>query len=337
MPTRRNGASASSSKDPSSKYNGSNPQRPARQQTSLRTPFLPTSLEALLLAIYPSTLLLGSLFSLLDPSARAAPYSTLSQSHPPDLAPSYFAQKRNFFNVFFVKIGWFWTTVAFFIFLFMHPSTGPSKSLVLTPRRVQAALRWGILTLWWMVITQWFFGPPLIDRGFRLTGGQCELLSSPEGRAEMGDARKLVTHAACKAVGGKWFGGHDISGHVFLLVLGSGFLWMEILPVILRHAGLREERLVAGRKAGVTSAAVETQSVGDVGDAEQERDGSGGVNAPLVVAGLSWWMLLMTAAYFHTWFEKFTGLMVAFLGIFTVYFLPRAIPAMRAIIGMPGV
>jgi hypothetical protein len=32
-------------------------------------------------------------------------------------------------------------------------------------------------------------GPPLIDRGFRLTGGQCAL-SSPEARAEMGDARK---------------------------------------------------------------------------------------------------------------------------------------------------
>ena len=146
----------------------------------------------------------------------------------------------------------------------------------------------------------------MIDRGFRLTGGQCELLADPEARAGMTDARKLATHAACKAVGGKWFGGHDISGHVFLLVLGSGFLWMEILPVILRHAGLREERLVAGEKTGITSAAVETQSVGDVGDrdAEQEKAGSGGVNAPLVVAGLSWWMLLMTAAYFHTWFEK---------------------------------
>ena len=126
----------------------------------------------------------------------------------------------------------------------------------------------------------------------------------------MTDTRKLVTHAACKAVGGQWLGGHDISGHVFLLVLGSGFLWMEILPVILRHAGLREERLVAGKGTGVTSAAVEMQTVGDVGDVgeadEQEKQGSGGggVNPPLVVAGLSWWMLLMTAAYFHTWFEK---------------------------------
>ena len=61
-----------------------------------------------------------------------------------------------------------------------------------------------------------------------------------------------------------------------------------------------------------------------------------GVKLALGVAGFSWWMLLMTAAYFHTWFEKFTGLLVAFIGIYVVYFLPRGVPAYRAIIGMPG-
>ena len=34
---------------------------------------------------------------------------------------------------------------------------------------------------------------------------------------------------------------------------------------------------------------------------------------------------------------KFTGLVVAFIGIGTVYILPRAIPSYRSIIGMPGV
>ena len=50
-----------------------------------------------------------------------------------------------------------------------------------------------------------------------------------------------------------------------------------------------------------------------------------------------WWMLLMTAAYFHTWFEKFTGLLVALGALWVVYFLPRGLPAMRAAVGMPGV
>ena len=118
----------------------------------------------------------------------------------------------------------------------------------------------------------------------------------------MSDTREYFTSAACKIAGGKWKGGHDISGHVFLLVLGSAFLWMEILPVVMKHAGLREERLII-------------QSNGKVGNAESElrerasektdtAQAHGGVSAPLAVAGLSWWMLLMTAAYFHTWFEK---------------------------------
>ena len=261
-----------------------------------RSPLLPTSLEALLLAVYPSTLILGSLFSLLEPHARAAPYSALSQSHPSHLAPSYFAQKRNIFNVFFVKIGWFWTTLAFAMFLFLHPSTGPSGGLVLNRRRVQGLLRWALVTVWWAALTQWFFGPPLIDRGFRYTGGQCELLRSEEGRDSMSDKREFFTATACKLAGGQWKGGHDISGHVFLLVLGSAFLWMEILPAVVG----REARMVKRKEGDIITADREAE-----GQKEREdKDARRGLSVPLVVAGLSWWMLLMTAAYFHTWFQK---------------------------------
>ena len=194
-------------------------------------------------------------------------------------------------------------------------------------------------TLWWAVVTQWFFGPPLIDRGFRLTGGACEIMMDEEARKGMSDTKEFVTSAACKLAGGQWKGGHDISGHVFLLVLGSGFLWMEILPVVMRYAGLREDRIVVGRDGKIGSAEREAGAVmvGREDGREDGKEAHGGVSAPLVVAGLSWWMLLMTAAYFHTWFEKFTGLLVAFSGLFAVYFLPRAIPAMRDVVGMPGV
>ena len=269
---------------------------PISSPQTTRSPLLPTSLEALLLAVYPSTLLLGSLFSLLEPNARAAPYSAVSQSHPSNLAPSYFAQKRNIFNVFFVKIGWFWTTLAFAIFLLLHPSTGPSGGLVLNRRRLQGLLRWALVTVWWAALTQWFFGPPLIDRGFRYSGGQCELLRSEEGRESMSDKREFFTAAACKLAGGQWKGGHDISGHVFLLVLGSLFLWMEILPAV---AG-RETRMVKRKGGDVITADREADSERE----REDKDARLGLSVPLVVAGLSWWMLLMTAAYFHTWVEK---------------------------------
>lgn len=320
-----------------------------------RSPFQPTTLESALLAIYPATLILGSLFSLINADARAAPYNTTSQSHDSNVAPSYFAQKSNLFNQVFVKRGWFWITVSYFLFLFTHASTGPSGSPALTPKRVRGAIRWGIVTIWWIFVTQWFFGPPIIDRGFTLTGGQCELVKeAEEGNLVMDETRQFVTGMACKAVGGKWKGGHDISGHVFLLVLGSMFLLEEVLHVVLRSARTKEERTILMNDGAVKSAEVEAQiPSGDTLGSSGQWDL--GVKVVLGVAGLSLWMLLMTAAYFHTWFEKvltlflpsrmtitnsneqLTGLLVAFSGIFVVYFLPRAVPAWRSVIGLPGI
>lgn len=123
----------------------------------------------------------------------------------------------------------------------------------------------------------------------------------------MGDTRQFVTSMACKAVGGKWKGGHDISGHVFLLVLGSMFLLEEILHVLLTSSGAKEERTIvvsdgAVKSAGIEAQADNTPSLGDHGQLNW------GVKFVLGVAGLSIWMLLMTAAYFHTWFEKVSNL-----------------------------
>lgn len=329
--------------------NGASPSKPtATLQTPpgssavKSSPWLPTTLECALLAIYPGTLVLGSLFSVLNTTARSTPYNATLQSHPPDQAPSYFAKKSNVFNVFFVKVGWFWTTMAFFLFVFSHSSLGPRFSLTLTPRRVRATLRYLLVTAVWCAVTQWCFGPPLIDRGFRFTGGQCNIIYSDDPSAnrkqdEMSDTREVLTHAACKTIGGTWKGGHDISGHVFILILGSAMLWLEILPSVLKASGLREERRVAMPDGAVKSAAVETKhGVGNM-PVPPPQDLGLGVKVALGVAGMSWWMLLMTAAYFHTWFEKFTGLLVAFAAIYAVYFVPRAMPASRQILGMPGV
>ena len=293
-----------------------------------RSPFLPTRLEALLISIYPATLLMGSIISTLSPASRAAPYSADSQSHLPEFAPSYFALKKNVFNVYFVKIGWFWTTLAFSMFVLMHPGFGRG----LSARRVRAVLRYALVTTWWVFVTQWFFGPPLIDRGFKLTGGACELARDPSARAEMSDTQEFITAATCKAVGGSWKGGHDISGHVFLLIMGSSLLWLEFLPALTRVEGLRDGRLITLSDGKVASVAVEKEDQKIEGEATAR-----GVKFALGVAALMWWMLLMTAAYFHTWFEKFTGLIVAFAGLYTVYFAPRGVPALRAYLGMPGV
>ncbi|KAI4255529.1 MAG: hypothetical protein L6R42_006680 [Xanthoria sp. 1 TBL-2021] len=338
---RQNGAPKPSPRaSPNTSTKPASSKRPPTISNTLSTFLQPA--EALLLLTYPSLLLLGSLFSLLDPSARAAPYSATSQSHPPDMAPNYFALKKNVFNVWFVKVGWFWFTVAWAVWVVMgmgmvglRRSRAPLSQkgriveldddeeeeedekeekdgvLVLTPQKLQSVLRWVVVTFWWMVVTQWCFGPALIDRGFRLTGGQCELMRSDTARQEMGDVREFVTGAACKIAGGKWKGGHDISGHVFILVLGSASLGLEVLGA-----------MVNDRRAGA--------------EEKQAKLGKWGWGVVVGVVGMSWWMLLMTAAYFHTWFEKFTGLSTAFVGITVVYILPRLLPGVRDILGVPG-
>lgn len=155
------------------------------------------------------------------------------------------------------------------------------------------------MTAWWAAVTQWFFGPGLIDRGFRLTGGMCAELEKGRGDAGMNVAEELLTGAACKLAGGRWQGGYDISGHVVLLTLTGAFLGLEILPVVMKYTGQREERLVRNRNGGIERAG--RLSVDLDGDRQDGRDG---VSFPLMVAGLSWWMLFMTATYFHTWVEK---------------------------------
>jgi hypothetical protein len=275
----------------------------ARKMAARRQPLLPTSLETIILVIYPATLIAGSLFALLDPSARAAPYNAVTQSHVASTAPSYFAKKSNIFNQYFVKQGWAWVTISYFFFLFTHPSTGPPATFAVTPRRISGALRWAIVTVWWIFVTQWFFGPPIIDRGFLLTGGQCELVEQAEaGNIEMDNARQFLTGVACKAVGGKWRGGHDISGHVFLLVLGSLFLLQEVVHVILKSSAARDDRTVYMHDGAIESADIESRPSSEV-VAEGSRWPLG-VKIVLGVVVVCLYMLLMTAAYFHTWFEK---------------------------------
>lgn len=319
------------------------------------SPYLPTYAESILLLVYPTTLVLGSIFGLIDPATRASPYIETHQSHDPALAPSYFAKKSNLVNVLFVKRGWFWVTVSYFLFLFTNAAIGVRGSDALLRKRIQGTLRWGIVTLWWVFVTQWFFGPAIIDRGFLLTGGACELKDDIDrGVVQARLAERFVTSMACKARGGTWSGGHDISGHVFLLVLGSMFLFQEVLHVALRAAKGREERVVLLQNGEVKGA--DSESGAERADTQNVITASPwdfGAKIALGVGALSIWMLLMTAAYFHTWFEKariiislrnntanspqLTGLLVAFSGVFVVYFLPRFVPSWRAIIGMPGV
>ncbi|TQV94458.1 hypothetical protein V2A60_005500 [Cordyceps javanica] len=271
--------------------------------TRRTSPFVPTPVERLALGIFPLLLVFGSLFALLSPDTRALTYDAASQSHRAadgGAAPNYFARKSNIFNVYFVKRGWGWTTAALLGFVLTHPAAGGGGG---PAARARAVARWAALTTWWVLVAQWCFGAPLIDRGFLWTGGQCALAERGVA-AGTADAAEALTAVACKAVGGQWRGGHDISGHVFLLTLGSALLMHEVLWPLARWSGwLAEERCIVMTDGALKGASVEAGTPPAAGRDAQEVLGYGGKFA-LGVLGLNLWMLLMTAIYFHTWFEK---------------------------------
>ncbi|KAM5429305.1 putative ATP adenylyltransferase [Microsporum canis] len=259
---------------------------------------------ALLLAIYPITLIVGSVYSRISPTANPpSPSSISSQTSEP---VNYFARKGNVFNVYFVKIGWLWMSLAFLSLLLTQQAFISKRiSADCRLRRVgQALFRYSIVTFSWILTTQWCFGPPIIDRGFLATGGRCELIQQKgllEDPSRPGLNPALVlSSVSCKASGGTWEGGHDVSGHAFMLVLASAFLIFEIL-------GSKLSTIISnnGKSVGEgTQGTMETQA------------GKGGSNdiSPFLaelsqnfvwtIVGLSLWMLLMTGIWFHTWLEK---------------------------------
>ncbi|KAJ1969243.1 hypothetical protein IWQ62_000744 [Dispira parvispora] len=182
----------------------------------------------------------------------------------------FLADKRNVLNQVFGKWGWGWTTAVFMTYVLA----------VINPHRRRAWLRFGLrwlaATLYWHTLTQWAWGPPVFDRVFVASGGQCT-----SGGAT------VQTYHHCRQAGGYWQGGHDISGHCMLLAHASLFLWEELGPFIFH--------ITAYRRFHTTW----TQRLVSLG----------------VVVFLALWytLLISTATFYHTVYEKVTGIFFGLL------------------------
>ncbi|KAL1961307.1 hypothetical protein VTO42DRAFT_35 [Malbranchea cinnamomea] len=286
------------------------------------------------LVIYPGILLLGSLYAIISPTANPATHVSFhGNTASPDQINinepiNYFARKNNIFNVYFVKIGWIWTTAAFLSLLWVGPAFSSRRIDGNTRfRRIwQAVFRYALVTIAWILTTQWCFGPPIIDRGFIATGGKCHNpVTHPS--TLLSDLDAILTAVACKAAGGSWRGGHDVSGHAFMLVVASAFLAFELAGSMwpanhsLEVKDKDEASLVLDQDT----------------DVAQNDSARWSRNFVLGVIGLSLWMLLMTGIWFHTLLEKLSGLAIALSTIYGVYILPRTIEGWKSIVGLPGV
>jgi len=285
-----------------------------------------------LLLVYPIILALGSLFSILSPIASPPPEPlaagiTSDLNAPPYHTTNYFAGKRNFVNVYFVKLGWFWTTLAFTL---LQATTRPSNA---QKHYVQSGLRYALVTVSWILTTQWFFGPALIDRSFTITGGYCEpQLGNTSGVKEAIDTAAISSGFVCKAAGGRWRGGYDISGHVFMLVLSSGFLLYE-LHIADRDSSHPSVSPQAAARLAHDMTEEERKAVGGWETETQARIRIWSRYFVYTVVGLDIWMLMMTAIWFHTWLEKLAGLLIASVTLHGTYFLSDFVPFWRELIG----
>jgi len=136
---------------------------------SLTPQFVP--LQIAIFALYPLTVVLG-----------------IISNHPPE---SYFARKDNLINLLFLKFAWLWTSIAFFTLL------------PFSPKKIGPTARYGVATIWWYLVTQWCFGPPIMDKVFRGTGGICQIAQKEEFPG-------VFASAVCRSSGGQWSGGHDL-------------------------------------------------------------------------------------------------------------------------------
>lgn len=276
--------------------------------------------DLLILALYPATALLGQTVQLLG-----------------TVSTSYFSSKRNVFNVVFVKKGWLWVSLlagAKGLELYRSANSGSGKSRVTNGQVKGFVLRYILATVWWILFSQWFFGLPLMDRVFRLTGGACTpsastltliataqsddpaSASASEAAIQALSAQLAqVTSAKCKALGHSWAGGVDPSGHMFLLAHGSLYLWFEIMLPAFNS-----------RQASTTSSSASSTKHNNTNKPRLSTL----AKATAALLFIFWWMMLMTNMYyFHSFLERLSGLIWGYVEAVVVYIVARQVPAMQ--------
>lgn len=201
----------------------------------------------------------------------------------------------------------------------VQPTAAPTPATITSPVSI-SVLRYLVATAAWLLFANWFFGPPLTERILTATGAVC-VLGTDAGQPTVENlychSRKPLTSSthpalfpsssssssSSKAFRAMWKGGHDISGHTFIMVLSSLLLLEDIAPYL---ANLASTSAIGRKLFPPTAGRAQLKAL-------NTTPGKVAIGATLALLALWSWMLLNTAIYFHTPQEKISGLLVAFL------------------------
>jgi len=205
--------------------------------------------------------------------------------------PSYFSDKGNLFNIYFVKLGWGWTSALVISFILISnqiENDGQFKNLG------RPLARYAVLTVYWYVCTHSFEWLENIT-------GSCSHSDFPRKRP-------------CLKGGHGWLG-FDISGHCFLLVHSLLFMNSE-LQIIFRVS----KKLESLGKSDSSSSSGEGNYTLPIGT---YRLALRALTVIMFLLQCIWeLMLLTTALYFHTTVQKLVGVFFAVGGWFFLPFRP---------------
>lgn len=235
----------------------------------------------------------------------AAAYQHLASN-----APSVLVDRGNWINQIFVKRAWFWNTAAVAAIAATLKRTAgtlrgerartDAANTDIASRIIDSKtlLRWGEATIGWIIFAAWLFGPSLSLRVSIATGAQCIV---------DGEAVESAVCAAGSNHAARWTGGHDISGHTFILSLGI-LLILEMLVPYLPYV----LPPVSFLRQSIPMSIYAEKDIFRTGSPRERFANMAVFWASLALAGLWGFMLVVTAVFHHVPKEKFTGLLYAF-------------------------
>ncbi|UZJ52664.1 hypothetical protein CBS101457_001984 [Exobasidium rhododendri] len=213
--------------------------------------------------------------------------------------------------------------------------TGETKEATVYSAMSTSTLRYLVATVLWLFFASWFFGPPLMDRIRHYTGAQCLPSTSTFGGISLPGsvdphfcyAKKSLTpqsfprlfqtgHQIVAAAHGgslkaRWRGGHDISGHTYILVLSSLYLLEEVTPFLpyLFPSSVQPyvQRVIPRQYWSPFNPFIQTSR-------QSRQKARANLLVAVYILGLvGVWCssLLFTSLFFHTPQEKISGLLVA--------------------------